>query len=688
MSAVRKGRFRHLSPEHLPNNAETENAIIFRHLSNEHLPDGVTKEGGTFYERHLSDEHTVGYEFEQENGGGNGGGGGGGNATTLSIAGQPQITDNGDGTHNLTMIVNYTNPPANEPLVVLIAEGSTTKTLRSIAQTSSPQTLSITNVDSTTGATYNLSVRFNTQTVPTATLNYASPADNGNGGGGSGGTQNFNVATLEDRSANDQPILGDNGKFAVSAGKHTFDRGLNGLNSPTYTPEENPILKLTNRVRYFHDMQNDDYAASGDTPTDSAPAYNPTGFGRMHNTPLVRMKPALEANSNLSIQLTPTTQIGANPPKPFPNRFWRENELGADSASRIANSKAWWDAFLVLYDRTDASEGYLIVDTVEFSNEAWGNEIGINTMKDWIDGMFDAFEAFYNSADPADWRIQIDSGALQAYNAAGRWGAADYVLNVMDAPDFARIDDIGVHNYSFFDGTLDLTAPPENANSEFRHLFTMISLLDTEGYSNDVKSTEYGWDSFDIGEFAQGAYCIRGLMYAGANPRVNMMCWYEDVDNPALGNGLYATSGLLTAVMPNRYQGQDKQIYRMLLQLKNIIGDATPVRFIRQNDICVAILQSVSNANTQFVALWTPTNVNNDTTATTVDGTITNTELAGFQYGTGYLIDGEGLNLDANLGSTSKGTVIDSSNPQGNTTSVELKVSSSMVVYEGVQSIA
>ena len=45
-------------------------------------------------------------------------------------------------------------------------------------------------------------------------------------------------------------------------------------------------------------------------------------------------------------------------------------------------------AFLALYDRVDETAGYLIVDIVEFPNEAWGNDIGVDTVKDWIDGMF------------------------------------------------------------------------------------------------------------------------------------------------------------------------------------------------------------------------------------------------------------------------------------------------------------
>lgn len=682
MSAT-KGRFRHLDATHIPGGAATENAFIFRHLSDAHLPSGVTKAGLPYYHRHLDETHTEGYLFEQNQGGGNGGGG---NNTTIAFAGAPQITDNGDGTHNLTFIVNYTNPPASQPLVINVTKngalnaGGTSVDIASQAQTSSPQTVTVTNVTSETGETYTLQVNFNGQTTPVALTTYTSPNDNGGGGGGQ--AQNFNVGALEDRSANDTPLIGADSKFAISAGKHTFDRALNGLNSPTYDAANNPLYQITNRFRYFHDMQNDDYVASGDTPTDSDPAYNPSGFGRMHNTPLVRMKPAIELNSNLKIQLTPTTQIGASPAKAFPNRFWRSNELGADSTARIANSKKWWDAFLALYDRVDETEGYLIVDVVEFTNEAWGNDIGVDTVKDWIDGMFQAFEAFYSSTDPANWRIKIDSGALQAYNASGRWGLADYIDNVLDSADYAKLDAIGVHNYSFTDNTLSLTEPPESDNSEFRYLFTMRDFLATEGVSNNVKSTEYGWDSGNIGEFAQGAYCIRGLMYAGADTKVDLMTWYEDVDNPPLGTGLYATAGLLNAVMPNRYQGTTKQVFRMLVQLKNVIGDATPIKFIKQNDICVAILQSVATPSTQFVALWQPSNVNNQANATVIDGTINNAELAGFTYGNGYLIDGNGLTFDANLNSSDKGTITDSSNPTGSGSTIELKVADSMVVYE------
>jgi len=458
-------------------------------------------------------------------------------------------------------------------------------------------------------------------------------------------------------------------KFGINGQKHTFDQVYVSKNSPTYGGY-NVLKNLTNKIRYFHQMEDDYPRATGSCPATQAPAYGsfqksmpdlsslPVGgfknepYDRMHNTPLLRLLHGVR--DSLEIQTT-LMVFNNGTDKRFPNRMWSYEELGnVDAIATYAY------AFAALWDRTHDAENTLISPIVELGNEPWGN-ITPKGNRLFLEGFKKGFTQFYGSTNPKDWRIQLAAPALQAYNPKSVWGAAqngsDYIGSYLRGASFDTLSYANTHSYSHVQGTLKLTAKPEAPNSGFQQVFDLRKwLVDNGAEATKVLVTELGWDSHTVGEQAQGVYLTRSLMILGARDWVERVFWYEDVDNPNMGTGLYSTSGLLKVAPANpvaRKQGPPKAAYKFALQLKNVLGDAKVIQILQENYEAYAYLLEKSD-NSRWLCIWRPGNINNVSTPDIPTKVMINTDFVPKNIGRRYKIDGN-IQLDAQLKSKSKG---------------------------------
>ncbi len=458
-------------------------------------------------------------------------------------------------------------------------------------------------------------------------------------------------------------------KFGINGQKHTFDQVYLPENKPAYGGF-NVLKNLTNKIRYFHQMEDDYPNVPGVSPATHLPAnghfqqntpaisnlpaggFTEESYGRMHNTPLLRLLPGVQDGLEIQASLI-VFENGTG--KRFPNRTWTYDELGTvDNVARYAY------AFADLWNQ-DSNTAYThIAPILELGNEPWG-AITPQGNRLFFEGFKKGFTQYFGSADPDDWSIQLLAPAMQAHTPAGVWGVnqggSDYIGSYLTGASFDTLAYANVHLYSHIEGTLRLEAKPEAANSGFQHVFEMRKWLD-ENNAADTKImvTELGWDSHTVGEAPQGVYLTRSFLILAARDWVERIFWYEDVDNPNMGEGLYSTSGLLRPHPENpilRKQGAPKLAYKYALQLKNVLGDAKIIRILQENTEAYAYLLEQSDGS-QWLCVWRPGYINNIPDPDIPTQVLINANYVPPAIGRRYRINGD-IELNATLGSSSKG---------------------------------
>lgn len=486
-------------------------------------------------------------------------------------------------------------------------------------------------------------------------------------------------------------------KFGINTQKHSYDQVYLSNNNPTYPI--NVLENLTTELRYFLQQEDDYPNVAGRAPGNNEPAFVgyqlfnsadistfPVGGwdytqAQLNTVPYAdrrmqghrdRLKTAIEDGFRVQNTLMMFNN-GRAGNLGFPNRTFEYSELlGGNSRQAAIDSIAKYAyAYASLFDQSinnqiNGSNGENLSPFLEIQNEPWG-VITADGNRIFLDGFVKGLTQFYGTGDPTQWGIKLIAPAMQAFDPTGFWGdsqgGSDYIGSFTTGATFANDTLVyaNVHNYGYQVGPFDgqLTYHPEDPNGKFREeLETMIDWLDNNGAPNvEVIATEYGYDSGTVGEAAQAIYLVRATLILGANPRVAYHYMYEDVDNPALGTGVYSTSGLLTATPPapsvQRKQGQDKQAYRAALQMKNALGDARVIEVLAENPSVYCYLLEKSNGD-QMIAVWKPDNINNDATPDDPSNITISYATPPTQIGDMYKIDGN-IGVDATLGSTSKG---------------------------------
>lgn len=396
--------------------------------------------------------------------------------------------------------------------------------------------------------------------------------------------------------------------LGINAGKE-WDQLYNKNNPYAY----NPLKNIFSHVRSFHLME-DDYPF-GKTPSNATPNValpgGKKGWGRMNNYNL-RYTTWQKDFSSIRVSLASIVKQAEDGKvlgmRSFPNNWYAQEEWGSSPEAIKENARKYALDFFQLHVPKE-KEGNPLIHTLEIGNEPWG-DIGVMGFQQVAKGIIAAYKSYYNQSPP----LALSVGAFQAHNPKSVWKckeckypSGDYVVPMLDDEILENIHEITVHPYSFTIGTVNLVEPPEASTSDFRHVQSMLDYKNKVAPQLKIAATEFGWDSESVGEAAQALYLVRNIVQM-MSMGFRHLYLYEGMDNPGM-KGLYATSGLFTATLPNRVIDQPKIAYKILLQMMHFLGDTAVKEMIVANKNIYAYLLGKDNVATHFI-FWLPKNIN------------------------------------------------------------------------------
>lgn len=268
------------------------------------------------------------------------------------------------------------------------------------------------------------------------------------------------------------------------------------------------VSELGSFIRFFY-QQDKDYdgiapkdirlgeKTNAELVADSPPAYVWDNY--------VRIKKIKEAG----LKVHAAIEISV---RNFPNKWWRQEELGNSIEEIQATGMDWACAFLKVYDPKNSNNTFPdtppLVDILELGNEPWGDP-GIAAYQAYIHGILLAFDTYYGSIKP---RIGIAGAAYQAHELKGSTFGSGHLADAVDimigGPNQNKIrsnitEGIGVHNYNFSDyrrlDVYTIQQHPEATNGGF-HIYKNISTWVKKNMPigfQKVNATEFGWNSDD-----------------------------------------------------------------------------------------------------------------------------------------------------------------------------------------------
>ncbi len=304
-------------------------------------------------------------------------------------------------------------------------------------------------------------------------------------------------------------------------------------NIPGYSYNQDSILlsdvmETSPIIRFFY-SQNKDYD-NRSVPKDYED-LGPLNFNELINVNdrsthltenYVRILPLFEAGFEIQVA------IEISHGKVFPDKWWTLEELSEEAdnnsnpnMSRVvteitAEGKDWATAFLKVYDPKSTNGNFApkpVVTVLELGNEPWGDDLGIEGFRAYINGMYEAFVDYYEN--DREFRIKLAGAAFQGHAAIGsdfyNGRLLDYAGVMIGDEGNSLVDlgplrnamteGVGVHNYSFTDycdiDANTLINHPERTNNGFM-AYKNISEWVTNNMpagSQKVNATEYGWNS-------------------------------------------------------------------------------------------------------------------------------------------------------------------------------------------------
>ncbi|NJK83908.1 MAG: hypothetical protein HC912_08970 [Saprospiraceae bacterium] len=293
----------------------------------------------------------------------------------------------------------------------------------------------------------------------------------------------------------------------------------------------------------------------------------------------------------------------------FPNNWYAQSEWGNSPEAIKENAQQYALNFFQLHAPKENKEAP-VIDTLEIGNEPWG-DIGVMGFQQVAKGIIAAYKAYYQQSPP----LVLSVGAFQAHRPQSVWKckdcpypSGDYIVKMLDEEILEYLKEITVHPYSFTIGTVNLVEPSESSTSDFLHVQSMLDYKAKLGRSDlQISATEFGWDSETVGEPAQAIYLVRNI-FQMMSMGFHRLYLYEGMDNPGM-KGLYATSGLFTATLPNRVIGKPKVAYKALLHMVHLLGDTVFHKTLVADAHIHAYLLGTPEQLTHLV-VWRPTNVN------------------------------------------------------------------------------
>jgi hypothetical protein len=294
----------------------------------------------------------------------------------------------------------------------------------------------------------------------------------------------------------------------------------------------NQITDLTTQFRNFHTMD-EDFDSSLETyelnikPKDTQPEGTPAHTDRNKS-----LYSTYRQQGFLSI--TGATEILQYAPQSWKEKIYRESDWSMSGTSGILQSyENYTKKFIDEFAPANGTANQILVSNYQVGNELWDYPVK-SDYHSLLIGARNAFLAKYGPKSAGKWRMRLVAGAFQAYrdnncpsilrdfsNCNGGLERHDFIgdyLEVADCGLLQDLDAIDCHPYSFKPGTNDWTHP-EDPTSETWQIRNLAAWL--KGNQNDALgilsktrlwSSEYGFDSYAVGEKTQNAYLLRGLL--------------------------------------------------------------------------------------------------------------------------------------------------------------------------------
>ncbi len=283
------------------------------------------------------------------------------------------------------------------------------------------------------------------------------------------------------------------------------------------------------QLRIFHLME-DDY--NGRFPSEVEPIWEHMNLWSW------RYRNMKDRGYKIRISLESIFQYNPFIERKFPNKWFSRDQWGGSDTAIRANAKKYMLSVLKFFRVSDAQpnpDGEFLIDTLEIGNEPWG-EPGEAAYKMITKGIIDACIEFYNSENPDDWELSLSHAAFQNTMPENRFSCntcnyptGDFLPNMIDEADFKYIKEINCHSYAFDNSNgEELTIHPESSDSKFNEFTDMVTFAQDRNLK--ISITEFGWNSEQVGEFAQAAYLMRSLLIF-ARHGAHKAYMYEMVDD-------------------------------------------------------------------------------------------------------------------------------------------------------------
>lgn len=294
----------------------------------------------------------------------------------------------------------------------------------------------------------------------------------------------------------------------------------------------NQITELTTQFRNFHTMD-EDFDSSLENyelnikPKDTHPEGTPAHTDR--NKLLYT-----QYRAHGFINITGATEILQYSPQTWKEKIYRESDWSMSGTSGILQSyENYTKKFIDEFAPANGSAEQILVSNYQVGNELWDYPV----KEDYHSLLYGARNAFLTKYGPKSagaWKMKLVAGAFQAFrdnncpsmlrdfsNCNGGLERHDFIgdyLEVTDCGLLQDLDAIDCHPYSFKPGTNNWTHPEDPA-SETWQIRNLAAWLKGNQNTNlgilsetQLWSSEYGFDSYAVGEKTQNAYLLRGLL--------------------------------------------------------------------------------------------------------------------------------------------------------------------------------
>lgn len=451
------------------------------------------------------------------------------------------------------------------------------------------------------------------------------------------------------------PCLADKnaGKYLTSAQILDIDQHLNrpspfsfgsmigvndgGLVFRSFQNEDsNPITELTKQFRNFHTMD-EDFDASLENydlnikPKDTQPEGTPANMG--YNKGLYT-----KYREHGFLSITAATELLQYAPQSWKEKIYRESDWSAAGPAGILGSfENYTQKFIQEFAPANGQQA--LVSTFQVGNEWWDYPVKAD-YHNLLMGANQAFVKEYGPKSAGGWKMKLVAGAFQAYrdnncpsllrdfsNCNGALERHDFLGDYLQVPDCAvlkALDAIDCHSYSFKHGTLQWTHPEDPA-SEMWQIRSQAAWLRANqnpatGILRDTRlwSTEFGFDSYGVGERTQSAYLLRGLLLH-SRFHFEKVFFYNAYDvaheNSPNYQYLYSSSGFWKQGQhPGHpwpsplvaHNAQPKPAWFGMLDLKERFGEHVFHKSLLEDADAYVFLMAKPDSTEPYLVFWSP----------------------------------------------------------------------------------